>query len=228
MDQGQTILIADDEKNILTLLEMELSAEGYKVISFSDSTQAMACLRQGEVDLALLDWNMPVMSGLDICKRLRDTGQFVPVIIITARDEMDDQVAALDSGADDFISKPFNIREVLARAKALLRRSKGVSSDLLVVGELKLNGVERTCSYKSQELLLTVREFDLLEWFMRNPRQAISRTKLIENVWGYDYFGDDNVVDVYVRYLRRKLEEIDPERIIQTVRGVGFALKFNE
>ena len=137
-------------------------------------------------------------------------------------------MAALEAGADDFIAKPFNIREVLARVKALLRRSTAVSPDQLCFGELHLNGAERRCTYDGKELNLTVREFDLLECFLRNPRQALSRTQLIQNVWGEDYFGDDNVVDVYVRYLRRKLEEVKPDRIIQTIRGIGFALRLEE
>ena len=169
-----------------------------------------------------------MISGLDLCRRLRETGNRVPVIMITARDEMDDRIAALEAGADDFISKPFNIREVLARVKALLRRSIVVTPDHLSFGDLKLNGPERSCCYAGTELNLTVREFDLLECFIRNPRQALSRAQLIQHVWGEDYFGDDNVVDVYVRYLRKKLEDIKPERVIQTIRGVGFALRLED
>ena len=148
--------------------------------------------------------------------------------MITARDEMDDRIAALEAGADDFISKPFNIREVLARVKALLRRSIVVSPDHLSFSELELNGPERRCHYFGVELNLTVREFDLLECFIRNPRQALSRPQLIQKVWGDDYFGDENVVDVYVRYLRKKLESIRDKRIIQTVRGIGFALRLDD
>ena len=224
----QVILVADDEANILMLLEMELQAEGFKTIGCNDGAKALAQIRESAPALALLDWNMPIITGLDVCRRLRDTGNRLPVIMVTARDEMDDRVAALEAGADDFISKPFNIREVLARVKALLRRSTAVSPDHLSFGDLHLNGSERRCSYGGQELNLTVREFDLLECFLRNPRQALSRTQLIQNVWGEDYFGDDNVVDVYVRYLRRKLEEVKPERIIQTIRGIGFALRVEE
>ena len=224
----QVILVADDEANILMLLEMELQAEGFQTIGCNDGAKALAQIRESPPALALLDWNMPIITGLDVCRRLRETGNRLPVIMVTARDEMDDRVAALEAGADDFIAKPFNIREVLARVKALLRRSITISPDQLSFGDLHLNGSERRCSYGGQELNLTVREFDLLECFLRNPRQALSRTQLIQNVWGEDYFGDDNVVDVYVRYLRRKLEEIKPERIIQTIRGIGFALRVEE
>lgn len=222
------VLIADDDDNILMLLQMELEAEGFIVSVFSDGSTAMRHLRDSPPDLALLDWNMPGMTGLDVCRRLRDTGVFLPVIMITARDEMDDRVAALESGADDFISKPFNIREVLARVHALMRRSKGFSSDKIQVGDLLLNGAERTVLINEHELNLTVREFDLLECLMRHPRQALTRAQLIQHVWGDDYFGDENVVDVYVRYLRKKLEADGSARIIQTVRGVGFSLRIND
>ena len=220
-----SILLADDEANILMLLEMELQAEGYNTVCCEDGGKALAKIREEKPSLALLDWNMPIISGLDVCRRLRETGNQLPVIMITARDEMDDRIAALEAGADDFISKPFNIREVLARVKALLRRSIIVSPDHLSFDELKLNGPERRCHYAGVELNLTVREFDLLECFIRNPRQALSRSQLIQNVWGDDYFGDENVVDVYVRYLRKKLENIKSKRIIQTVRGIGFTLR---
>ena len=219
------ILIADDEANILMLLEMELQAEGYSTTCCEDGGKALAAIREAQPSIALLDWNMPIISGLDVCRRLRDTGNQLPVIMITARDEMDDRIAALEAGADDFIAKPFNIREVLARVKALLRRSIVVRPDHLNFGDLALNGPERRCRYAGSELNLTVREFDLLECFMRNPRQALSRSQLIQHVWGDDYFGDDNVVDVYVRYLRKKLEDVKSERVIQTIRGVGFALR---
>lgn len=227
-ESGVNIVIADDEVNILMLLEMELQAEGYSTTCCEDGGKALSRIREDKPALALLDWNMPIINGLDVCRRLRDTGNRLPIIMITARDEMDDRIAALEAGADDFISKPFNIREVLARVKALLRRSVIASPDHFSFGELSLNGPERRCCYAGVELNLTVREFDLLECFIRNRRQALSRSQLIQNVWGDDYFGDDNVVDVYVRYLRKKLEDIKPKRVIQTIRGVGFALRIDD
>ena len=233
-----TVFLADDEANIVTLLEMELQAEGFTVVTATDGTSALKKLRDTAPppDLALLDWNMGGITGLEICRRLRETGVSLPVIILTARDEIDDRIAALETGADDFISKPFNVREVLARVKALIRRStltKGafsneLSSDLIEVGSLVLNRAERTCTINGTALILTVREFDLLDCFMRHPRQALSRGRLIQHVWGDDYFGDENVVDVFVRYLRKKLEETGSERVIQTVRGVGFVLRMND
>ncbi|WP_237699268.1 response regulator transcription factor [Synechococcus sp. CC9311] len=232
------MLLADDEVNIVTLLEMELQAEGFTVVTATDGISALKKLREPDtpVDLALLDWNMAGITGLDICRRLRETDVSLPVIIMTSRDEIDDRIAALETGADDFISKPFNVREVLARVKALIRRatfckstfSNEFSSDLLEIGKLALNRAERTCTINGTALILTVREFDLLDCFMRHPRQALSRGQLIQHVWGDDYFGDENVVDVFVRYLRKKLEAGGSERVIQTVRGVGFALRMND
>lgn len=220
-----TILLADDEPNILLLLEIELKAEGFDICSFAEGVSALKHIRESPPDLALLDWSMPGISGLDICRRMRETGLFLPVIMVTARDHIDDRVSALDAGADDFISKPFNIRELIARVKALLRRSKGFSPDLLSFGALALNCSERTCCFKQHRISLTVREFDLLECFMRHPRQVLTRAQLIQRVWGEDYFGDDNVVDVYVRYLRGKIESTGESRVIHTVRGVGFVLR---
>ena len=220
-----TVLLADDEPNILLLLEIELQAEGFDVCSFAEGFSALKRIRESPPDLALLDWSMPGISGLDICRRMRETGLFLPVIMVTARDQIDDRVSALDAGADDFISKPFNVRELIARVKALMRRSKGFSPDLLSFGALALNCSERTCSFKQDRISLTVREFDLLECFMRHPKQVLSRSQLIQRVWGEDYFGDDNVVDVYVRYLRNKIESAGESRVIHTVRGVGFALR---
>lgn len=233
---SSTVLVADDEANIVALLEMELQEEGFSVVTATDGVSALQSLRADPPELALLDWNMAGITGLEICRRLRETGVNLPVIIITCRDEIDDRVAALETGADDFICKPFNIREVLARVKALIRRSctsrcttsDGSQSDVLEVGELFLNASERICTINRKTLTLTVREFDLLECFMRHPRQALSRGQLIQHVWGDDYFGDENVVDVYVRYLRKKLESNSAERIIQTVRGVGFALRCDD
>ena len=231
-----TVLVADDEVNIVTLLKMELEAEDFNVVTANDGISALKILREDPPSLALLDWNMGGITGLEICQRLRDTGSSLPVIMITCRDEIDDRVAALETGADDFISKPFNIREVIARVKALIRRSSGTSASSnegseaveIEVGPLSLNRSERTCAILGSPLMLTVREFDLLDCFMRHPRQVLSRGQLIQQVWGEDYFGDENVVDVYVRYLRKKLEATGSERLIHTVRGVGFSLRLEQ
>ena len=231
-----TVLVADDEVNIVTLLKMELEAEDFNVVTANDGISALKILREDPPSLALLDWNMGGITGLEICQRLRDTGSSLPVIMITCRDEIDDRVAALETGADDFISKPFNIREVIARVKALIRRSSGTSASSnegseaveIEVGPLSLNRSERTCAILGSPLMLTVREFDLLDCFMRHPRQVLSRGQLIQQVWGEDYFGDENVVDVYVRYLRKKLDATGSERFIHTVRGVGFSLRLEQ
>ena len=229
-----TILVADDEANIVTLLQIELEAEEFNVITAYDGITALKALRENPPSLALLDWNMGGITGIEICQRLRETGLSLPVIMITCRDEIDDRVAALETGADDFISKPFNIREVIARVKALIRRSNetrsgsGTEGDIIELGLLSLNSAEKTCKFNSKSLILTVREFDLLECFMRHPRQVLSRGQLIQHIWGEDYFGDENVVDVYVRYLRKKLEATGSKRLIHTIRGVGFSLRMEE
>jgi len=229
-----TILVADDEVNIVTLLQIELEAEEFNVTTAYDGITALKAIRENPPSLALLDWNMGGNTGIEICQRLRETGLSLPVIMITCRDEIDDRVAALETGADDFISKPFNIREVIARVKALIRRSNetrsgsGTEGDIIELGLLSLNSAEKTCQLNSKSLMLTVREFDLLECFMRHPRQVLSRGQLIQHVWGEDYFGDENVVDVYVRYLRKKLEATGSKRLIHTIRGVGFSLRMEE
>lgn len=237
-ENTSTVLVADDEPKIVTLIKLELQQEGFTVVTASDGVSALEVLRSSPPDIALLDWNMEGITGLEICRRLRETGVLLPVIMITCRDEIDDRVAALETGADDYICKPFNIRELLARVKSLIRRSccsmtdcttsDHASSNMLQVGDLNLNGTERTCSINGNALALTVREFDLLECFMRHPRHALSRAQLIQHVWGDDYFGDEHVVDTYVRYLRKKLEDTGSNRLIHTVRGVGFALRVDK
>ena len=202
---------------------------------------AQSAFEQGIIDGMIYeeDFDNKIKSalGLELDKEFK-TVEFTKmnVRIKEFNVEIDDRIAALETGADDFISKPFNVREVLARVKALIRRStltqgafsNELSSDLIEVGSLVLNRAERTCTINGTALILTVREFDLLDCFMRHPRQALSRGQLIQHVWGDDYFGDENVVDVFVRYLRKKLEETGSERVIQTVRGVGFVLRMND
>lgn len=224
-----SVLVADSDTHNVSLLEMELKAEGLTVETSTDGIAALKTLRDNSIDLALLGLDLTGISGLDICRRLRETSVSTPVIIFTCGDS---GIEALDSGADDFICKPFKVREVVARVKSLIRRSCLCSehsseqpTDLLKVGNLVMNLLERTFTFQGNDLVLTVREFDLLECFMRHPRQALSRGQLIQHVWGEDYFGDENVVDVYVRYLRKKLESTGSERVIHTVRGIGFALR---
>ena len=185
------------------------------------TVRSLAKIRDATVCPFLI--NMPIISGLDVCRRLRD-GSSLPVIMITARDEMTTKLPHWN--LERMTSSPSHSTFVKFWAEALVRRSSPTTSDVITAKKPSLNCAERRCTYHGQDISLTVREFDLLECFMRNPRQALSRGQLIQNVWGEDYFGDDNVVDVYVRYLRKKLESTHPDRIIQTVRGIGFALRF--
>ncbi|MEB3176467.1 MAG: response regulator transcription factor [Synechococcus sp.] len=221
------ILVADDDKNIAQLIAMECELEGLAVDVVKDGQQAILRLREADYALAILDWNMPLMSGYDVCRRLRETGSGLPILMVTARDQTDDLVQALDAGADDYLCKPFNIRALIARVKALLRRTSASrpSQDVLRFQQIELDTKRHCCSLDGALLHLTVREFDLLVALMEHPGQAMTRTQLIERVWGDDYFGDESVVDTYIRYLRKKLEADGAPRLIQTIRGVGFSLR---
>lgn len=221
------ILLADDDPNIAELIQMECEAEGYSVTVCSDGKQALASLRESQFDLTILDWDMPILTGIDLCKRMRDTGIRTPVLMVTAKDQVDDRINALDAGADDYLSKPFNIREMLARVRALLRRSTPDNGerDLYEWSFIRLMPAEHRCLLDGKDIHLTVREFDLLEALMINQGLVMSKSQLIEKVWGDDYFGDDTVVDTFVKYLRQKLEAGGRERVVQTVRGVGFSLR---
>lgn len=168
---------------------------------------------------------LPGISGLEICHRLRQTGNKVPIILLTAKDEVSDRVAGLDAGADDYVIKPFSIEELLARIRAGLRRDREENTDLLVFQDLSLNRATREVYRDRRPIELTAKEFDLLEYLISHPRQVLTRDQILERVWGYDFMGDSNIIEVYVRYLRLKLEARDESRLIQTVRGVGYVLR---
>lgn len=222
-----SILVADDDANIASLIAMECEEEGYQVEVVSDGQQAILRLREGVFSLAILDWDMPIMSGYDVCRRIRDKGGNLPVLMVTAKDEVDDRIKALDAGADDYLCKPFNIRELLARVRALVRRANvdHKEGDRLAFESIQVIRSEHRCVIDGQEIHLTVREFDLLAALMDRPGQVFSRARLIEKVWGEDYFGDESVVDTYIKYLRAKLDKAGAQGFIQTVRGVGFTLR---
>jgi len=181
--------------------------------------------RESSPDLAILDWMLPGLSGVEICRRLRATGNSIPVILLTAKDEVSDRVAGLDAGADDYVIKPFSIEELLARIRAHLRRNQEPDQDILQFEDLNLNRRTRQV-YRGKKLIeLTAKEFDLLEYLLSHPRQVFTREQILERVWGYDFMGDSNIIEVYIRYLRLKLEENNEKRLIYTVRGVGYALR---
>ncbi|WP_413172773.1 response regulator transcription factor [Anabaena azotica] len=220
------ILLVEDEVKLARFIELELSYEGYQVSVAYDGLTALTAARELNLDLIILDWMLPGVSGLEICRRLRTTGDKVPIILLTAKDEVSDRVAGLDAGADDYVVKPFSVEELLARVRAHLRRSKETdSADILIFDDLSLNRSTREV-YRGERLVeLTAKEFDLLDYLLTHPRQVITRDRILEEVWGYDFMGDSNVIEVYIRYLRLKLEANNEKRLLQTVRGVGYVLR---
>jgi DNA-binding response OmpR family regulator len=204
---------------------MELKYEGYEVNVANDGLTGLTQIRNLNPDLVILDWMMPGMTGLEVCRRLRQTGAKVPVILLTAKDDVSDRVAGLDAGADDYLVKPFSIEELLARIRAHLRRTADTEEEVLRFEDLMLNRKTREVTRGDRPIELTAKEFDLLEYLMSYPRQVITRDRILEEVWGYDFMGDSNIIEVYIRYLRLKLEAENEKRLIQTVRGVGYVLR---
>ncbi|MCP6757517.1 MAG: response regulator transcription factor [Fischerella sp. CENA71] len=219
------ILLVEDEVKLARFVELELTTEGYQVSVAHDGITGLTLARESSPDLAILDWMLPGLSGVEICRRLRATGSSIPIILLTAKDEVSDRVAGLDAGADDYVVKPFSIEELLARIRAHLRRTQETDEDILQFEDLKLNRRTREVFRDKRAIDLTVKEFDLLEYLLSHPRQVFTRDQILEKVWGYDFMGDSNIIEVYVRYLRLKLEENNEKRLIHTVRGVGYALR---
>ena len=219
------ILIVEDDLKLARLVASELGFEGYRVTAAHSGLEGLTAARETQPDLLILDWMLPGLPGIEICRRLRATGNLVPVIMLTAKDEVSDRVAGLDAGADDYLTKPFSLEELLARVRANLRRAYPEAPDLLQFENLTMDCQSREVHRGGQRIELTAKEFDLLEYFMRHPRQVMTRDQLIEKVWGYDFLGDSNIIEVYVRYLRVKLEAHDEKRLVHTVRGVGYVLR---
>lgn len=219
------ILLVEDEVPLARFIELELNAEGYQISVAHDGITGLTLARETAHDLAILDWMLPGLSGVELCRRLRATGNQVPVILLTAKDEVSDRVAGLDAGADDYVVKPFSIEELLARIRAHLRRNHEPDSDALQFGDLSLNRLTREVFRAQRPIELTAKEFDLLEYLLNHPRQVLTRDQILEKVWGYDFMGDSNIIEVYIRYLRLKLEEKGEKRLIHTIRGVGYALR---
>jgi two-component system OmpR family response regulator len=219
------ILVVEDEAKLAQFIELELKYEGYQVTVTQDGLAGLTAAREVQPDLILLDWMLPGISGLEICRRLRLTGDKVPIILLTAKDDISDRVSGLDAGADDYIVKPFSLEELLARVRAHLRRTQEENSDLLQFSDLRLNRSTREVTRNDRAIELTAKEFELLEYLMSHPRQVLTRDQILERVWGYDFMGDSNIIEVYVRYLRLKLEAQEEKRLIQTVRGVGYVLR---
>ncbi|OLP18073.1 DNA-binding response regulator [Leptolyngbya sp. 'hensonii'] len=219
------ILLVEDEAKLARFVELELSSEGYRVSVANDGMTGLTLARESTPDLVILDWMLPGLTGVELCRRLRTTGSKVPVILLTARDEVGDRVTGLDAGADDYVVKPFSIEELLARIRAHLRRTQESDTDILKFEDLSLNRRTREVFRGKRSIELTAKEFDLLEYLLSHPRQVFTRDQILEKVWGYDFMGDSNIIEVYIRYLRLKLEEQNEKRLIHTIRGVGYALR---
>lgn len=219
------ILLIEDEEKLAKFVEMELGYEDYEVTVANDGLSGLMAARDAEPNLVLLDWMMPGLSGVEVCRRLRATGFKEPIILMTAKDDVADRVAGLDAGADDYVVKPFSIEELIARVRAHLRRNQPQEVDTLQFQDLILNRKTREIKRGDRNIELTAKEFDLLDYLMNHPRQVLTRDRILEEVWGYDFMGDSNIIEVYIRYLRLKLEAEGEKRLIQTVRGVGYVLK---
>jgi two-component system response regulator MprA len=225
MEQAR-ILVVDDEPAVQSALSRALALERYDVALAMNGSEALARLTTSPYEAVILDVSMPQMDGLEVCRRLRDVGDRTPVLMLTARGEIDDRVAGLDAGADDYLVKPFALRELLARIRALIRRSSDEEQlQQLAFEDLRLDVRAHEAWRGERMLTLTRTEFLLLEMFMRHPRQVLSRAAIFEHVWGYDFGSSSNSLGVYIGYLRRKTEEANEPRLLHTVRGVGYVLR---
>ncbi|MED1559211.1 response regulator transcription factor [Bacillus paramycoides] len=223
----QHILIIEDEESLAEFLELELKYEGYKVDIQLDGRKGLEAALENSYDLILLDLMLPGLNGLEVCRRLRATKN-TPIIMLTARDSIMDRVTGLDSGADDYLPKPFAIEELLARMRVIFRREENIEHkhiSSLTFKDLQLQIESRTITKGNEEIELTNKEFELLLMFMKNINRVLTRDILLDQVWGYDAMVETNIVDVYVRYLRNKLHSVDKEEYIQTVRGAGYIMK---
>ncbi|MEH7222768.1 response regulator transcription factor [Bacillus sp. JJ1566] len=230
--QKQRILIVEDEEKIARVLELELTYEGYETGKAYDGNSGLEKFLDETWELVLLDVMLPGISGIEVLRRIRAANATTPVILLTAKDSVEDKVSGLDLGANDYVTKPFQIEELLARIRVALRnnRNQGTSgedqvNDWLSIGDLKLNESTYEVIRNNDPIELTPREFDLLAYLMKHPRQVLNREQLLNAVWGYDYYGDTNIVDVYIRYLRNKMDKPYDLPLIHTVRGVGYVMK---
>lgn len=218
-----SVLIVDDEPQIVDFLQMGFAYEGFEVFTAMNGMDAIQTAVAHQPDLVVLDILLPGYDGLEVTRRIRHLHD-MPIIMLTAKGTIDDRVAGLDTGADDYITKPFAFRELMARTRSVLRRHGNRKADILSFLDITLDRGTRIVIRQDQSIELTPREFDLLELFLMHPRQVLSRDIILSRVWGYDYEGDDNIIEVYIRHLREKLHD-NPPRLIQTVRGVGYSLR---
>ncbi len=223
---GNNILIIEDEVKLARFIELELEHEGYLVQKAYDGRTGLETALNGNFDLVILDVMLPSLNGMEVLRRLRQSSE-IPVIMLTAKDEITDKVMGLDIGADDYMTKPFAIEELLARIRVALKRSRTSlqSSSQIVIGRLKINLDKHSVTYNDQYIDLTKKEYDLLRYLVENKNIVLTRDKILETVWGFDFVGDTNIVDVYIRYLRSKIDENYNIKLIHTVRGVGYIIE---
>ena len=222
---GERILVIEDEVAIARFIERGLIYENYRPVVAHDGHSGLEAARETPPDLVILDWMLPGLDGLEVCKRLRKAGD-VPVLMLTARDDVRDRVQGLDAGADDYLVKPFSFQELLARIRALFRRNAPASRpEVLRFADLSLDTGTRRARRGERMIDLTAKEYELLELFLRNPRQVLTRDVIFDRVWEYDFGGASNIIEVYVRYLRQKSEADAEPRLIHTVRSVGYVLR---
>ena len=228
------VLVVDDERRLTELLKLELDVEGYDVEVASDGATGLIRAKTSPTpDLIILDWNLPDFSGIDICQRIRAGGLTTPILMLTGHDEITDRVTALDAGVDDDLVKPFSLDELMARLRAMHRRADSFSGpsssnpveEELRVGDLVMNTRTRDVSRGERSIQLSVKEYDLLKFLLRGAGRVLERQEIMHGVWGENFYGDDNLLDVYIRYLRQKVEEPEAPTLIHTVRGVGFILR---
>ena len=219
------ILIAEDQKDLNRILTKKLTAEGYSVDSCFDGEEALDFLAAGTYDGAILDINMPRLDGISVVEEMRKAGNYTPVLFLTARDSVSDRVSGLDAGANDYLVKPFSFEELMARVRALTRKTPQSNTPVYSISDLTLDTRSRSVTRGGTEIKLSAKEYSLLEYLLRNKGIVLSRENIENNLWNFDYEGGTNAVDVYIRYLRKKIDEPFDEKLIHTVRGAGYVLK---
>ena len=219
------LLIAEDDADLNSVIVKKLKAEGYSVDACFDGEEALAYLTGADYDAAILDIMMPVMDGLETVRQLRGAGKNTPVIFLTARDTIADKVQGLNLGANDYVVKPFSFDELIARIGAVTRTVSGSASSVVTVGDLSLDTSKRSVTRSGEPVRLTAKEYQLLEYLMLNRGRVLSREKILNHVWGYDYYGGENVIDVYMNYLRKKIDHNHTRKLLHTVRGMGYVLR---
>jgi len=224
----ETIIVIDDDNKITSMLKRALAFEGYSVTTAANGAEGLKAMLTQDPDLIILDVMMPQIDGLEVCRRIRESGSQVPIIMLTAKDEISDRVRGLDMGADDYLVKPFALEELLARVRVSLRRRTDIPAKLdtiLTYEDISLNVESREVKRSDHMIELTTKEFDLLHFLMQNPNRVLSKDTIMEKIWGFDFSGESNVLEVYIALLRQKMEEHGHKRIIQTVRGAGYVLR---